>query len=339
MDLAGLVKRFAVNRPLTESEIELRLLQKSRLDLSPHYQMSVIRMNSTYLETVDKWFLQKGMLTLISIFGLAVLVGGGLLMCVRWLLLGLATAKVTDSGDAQIAYANAIAMGLVLIPITLSIVWLLRRESFAYTHYPVRFNRRERIVYAFRPNGSILAVPWDDVFFTLASVDNTGTSWNIMCHVLDRDGETVLESFALSVSDTGSPEGLRILRSHWEFIRRYMEEGPAAVSEQIKFCLPIAKARESFLFGFHLMLAGNSSDKMPWPVLLTSMLFDVVISPFRFFAMQTSKIPNWPPAIETTCTIQNDDPFAIEGASDGRRVAVFPDAARSAGVQFVASPN
>ena len=79
MDLAGLVRKFAVNRPLSESELELRLLQKSRLNLSPHYQMSVIRMNSTYLETVDKWYLQKGMLTLIAIFGLVALVGSGLL--------------------------------------------------------------------------------------------------------------------------------------------------------------------------------------------------------------------------------------------------------------------
>lgn len=328
MDLAGLVKKFAINRPLTESEIELRLSQKLRLNLSPHYQMSVIRLNSTYLETVDKWYFQKGMLTLIAIFGLVVLGGGGLLMCARWVLFGLANAAATD--DPQVSYANAVAMGLVLVPITLSITWLLRRESFAYTHYPVRFNRKTRMVYVFRSNASILALPWDDAFFTLASVDNTGNSWNIMCHVLDAARETVLESFALSVSDTGSPEGLTILRSHWEFVRRYMEDGPAAVSEQIQFCLPIAKARESFVFGLHLLLAGNSTTTaVPWPVLLISMLFDVVISPFRFLAMRTSKVPNWPPAVETACPIEDDDPYAIEGASDGRRVAVFPDAARS----------
>jgi hypothetical protein len=297
-------------------------------------------MNSTYLETVDKWYLQKGMLTLIAIFGLAVIVGGGLLMCARWVLSGLAAVTSTDSGNPQVYYANALAMGVVLIPITVSIVWLLRRESFAYTHYPVRFNRKTRMVYVFRPKASILAVPWDNAFFTLAPVDNLESSWNIMCHILGIDSDTVLDSFALSVSDTGSPDGLNILRSHWEFIRRYMEDGPGAVNDQIQFCLPIAKARESFAFGFHLMLAGNSTNNpLPWPVLLISMAFDVVLSPFRFFAIRTSKIPNWPLAVEAACTIEENDPFAIEGESNGRRVAVFPDAARSAGVQFVASPS
>jgi hypothetical protein len=35
MELTGLVRKLFVNRPLSESERELRLLQKSRLDLSP----------------------------------------------------------------------------------------------------------------------------------------------------------------------------------------------------------------------------------------------------------------------------------------------------------------
>jgi hypothetical protein len=33
------------------------------------------------------------------------------------------------------------------------------------------------------------------------------------------------------------------VRAHWEFVRRYMEDGPEAVSSLVKFCMPIELQR------------------------------------------------------------------------------------------------
>lgn len=47
MDNAGLIGKFKVNRSLTGLETEKNLKQKQRLQLDPHYQLSVIKLNST----------------------------------------------------------------------------------------------------------------------------------------------------------------------------------------------------------------------------------------------------------------------------------------------------
>lgn len=56
MDFLGLVGSYPVNRRLTEEEINIRLKQEHRLGLVPRYQLCVIKMNGTYLDSVDKWF-------------------------------------------------------------------------------------------------------------------------------------------------------------------------------------------------------------------------------------------------------------------------------------------
>lgn len=232
MDFVGLIGKYRANRLLTEQERVHQLKQAQRCDVEPHYQMSVIQLNSTYLELVDKWYGGKG-------------------GC--------------------------------------------------------------RLSYKF---------------------------WNIMEHLMADDGTTVLESFALSISETGAPDGLVMMRSHWEFVRRYMEDGPSSVSGQVQFCLPISHCRETWSMGMHRLLANNSGAPL-WmlPMTVFSMAFDLATVPFRYFAMRTSKVPAWPSEVEAVNAIDPEDPYAIEGDERGDRKAVFPHAAQVAGVGFVAQPG
>lgn len=332
MDFAGIMKRFPSGRALTAKEKEHRLHQKKRLDIPPHYQLSVIEMNSTYLESVDKWYGFKGSITALSLIGiLFVTVFYGALVHVT---LNRAPGEAGPD-DAFVL----IFIACLSVPVLAFALWMLLKDSFGFTHYPMRFNRRSRTVHVFRDDGSVLTVPWDNVFFTLTVTAPVQNMLNIMGHVLGKDGVTVEESFALSVSETGAPDGILLLRSHWEFVRRYMEEGPEAVTGQVQFCLPIAKERESFMVGLHRMLA-NSSTNSPfmWPIVIMSMAFDLLIVPFRFIAMRTSKIPAWPAEVQAQSMVTPGDPFAIEGDPKGYRRAVFPEAADAAGVRFVAPP-
>jgi len=336
--------KYRAKRLLTEKERAYQLKQRRRLNVEPHYQLSVIAMNSTYLESVDKWFAWKGTITAIAAALLLIFVGGGGAMSLK--LFSFAAEATSSSEDAHFYLANGMAMAVVVAALGWCIVWLLRKESFAFTHYPIRFNRKTRMVHVFRTDGTVLSVPWDEVFFTLEHM----VQWNefeVRGHVLEPDNVTVRESFALSYlgalshmdADPNCTEfsSHDFVRANWEFVRRYMEEGPQAVSSQVQFCMPVDTRRESVRVSAQRVFANIAGA----PLLLFLMLFPLcaVISLFRPIAMRTSKVPKWPKEIDAVCAIEPNDPYAIKGDAGGDRVPVFPEAALAAGVGFVAPPS
>ena len=337
MDYAGLVVNFKVNRELTDFEIKNHLYQKKGLNIYPHYQLSVIKMNSTYLELVDKWYGNKGFMSFVSIAFLALFIGLLLPLGIEVTLTGLGYISTTSEEEHILGYGIFILT--ILAPAIWIFLWLLKKECFAFTHYPTIFNRKTRMVHVFNVDGSTFSVPWDETYFTLSQVDSANKFCNIVGHVLSEDNSKILNTFSLSVSQTDSEEGLHLLRRHWEFVRRYMELGPDSVSPQIQFCLPINKKRETLKFGVHRLLANSSTDEpLGWPIFLISIGLDLITVPFRYVAIQTSQIPTWPNSILAACEIQINDPYAFEGNPEGDRSAVYPDAANAAGISFKAPP-
>lgn len=334
MDFAGLIGKFRANRPLTQQEQQHRLKQAQRLDVHPHYQLSVIEMNATSLEVVDKWYAERGTITAIMLTVIAMLV----VFFSAMLHLALTREPGSPGGDSDVGILVFIAV--LSAPLLAAAGWALRKEMFAYTHYPLQFNRSTRMVHAFRTDGTVLSVPWDSVLFTLGQVDQLYKFWNILGHVMAEDGTTVKESFALSITSDGSPDGIGILRSHWEFVRRYMEDGPAAVNGQVQFCIPIKHRRETVRIALHrLLVNGGGGGATSMPLQLFGALFNMVVLPFRWLAMRTSTIPRWPAAIEAAAAIPDNDPYAIAGSPRADRVAVFPAAAQAAGVRFTGPPG
>ena len=334
--------KYRANRPLTEKERAYHLKQHQRLNVEPHYQLSVIKLNSTYLETVDKWFAWKGSISAIAIVVFTMFVGTLGTISLSWLL----EAVGGTSEDSAYWLANSAGMAVLGACIGWCAVWLLRKESFALTHYPIRFNRKTRMVHVFRTDGTVLSVPWDEVFFTLEHM----VQWNefeVRGHVLEPDKVTVRESFALSYlgslshmdADPNCTEfsSQDFVRANWEFVRRYMEDGPQAVAGQVQFCMPVATRRESVMVSAQRVFANIAGA--PLPLFLMLFPFCAVISLFRLIAMRTSKVPQWPKEIDAVCAIEPNDPYAIEGNAGGDRAAVFPEAALAAGVGFVAPPS
>jgi hypothetical protein len=119
-----------------------------------------------------------------------------------------------------------------------------------------------------------------------------------------------------------------------------MEDGPAAISGQVEFCLPIAEQKESISVGMHLLLAHAAAGKgVLFPIRFLSMALAMLILPFRVFAIRTSKIPRWPRAVEEQCPLADRDPYAIAGADNGERRQIFPEAAHAANVRFTGPPR
>lgn len=307
MDYYGLFPKFKFNRHLNSEELKYQLKQRQAADLhgqSVVPDMKVITLNSHYLELVDKYYSAKGFGGFVAAFGffsfslfyLAVLMDT--VPYLRW--------KFSSNEQMLLIFT------LMSIPAILFSFKLLKTEWFAWTHYPVRFDRKNRLVHVFRLNGSTYSVPWDSVFFTSGLSHGKGANkdYYISGHVLADDNETVIDTFCLPATHSDKKQ----LERHWEFIRRYMEEGPESVIGVVDFCLPIAKKREGYRFGLLYLLSGFNGA----PIFLFPLLFALafIFSIPRYLAMVTSRVPVWPASIESQCQVDEDDPYRVDASSN-----------------------
>ena len=311
MDYVGLIQKFKINRELTDEERANQLSQKQRLNIEPIYQLAVIKLNSTFLESVDKFYAWKGWATLFTVAVVLMLFAFLLLIWVSALLPPFLApdSAIRDWLDPNhlrvttdwFAPSFTIALSAPLMALCL---WGLCKDSFAHTHYPIRLNRKNRTIYVFRFDGSVLVANWDDLFFALGRSIYLGfqQQWDIRGHVLAADRKTVIETFAFSIFE-GEQD---LVRRHWEYLRRYMEEGPKSIIGIGDMYMPIANQRETAKMSFHRMWANFAQNAVAAIVTLP------IVVPLwlgRLFAMRTSKIPVWPVDVEEACRIEPGDPF------------------------------
>jgi hypothetical protein len=263
-------------------------------------------MNSTFLELVDKFYAWKGLVTAFAMAAIGLL---------SWLLIMLTITIASDAlaGDKDASSSGMFALAfmyLIFSPLIFAFLWMLLKESFHYTHYPIRLNRKTRMVHVFKFDGSILSMPWDDVFFTLGK-SQTRNVYDLVGHVMDADGITVRDTFSLgqygmlTEEDLAHPEKQdgNYLHRYWEFVRRYMDEGPAQLIRQVEYVVPVADQRESIGYSFSRFNAN-------WgPLWLPMLPITLLVWPFRVLAMRTCKIPHWPRDIEAACIVDANDPY------------------------------
>ncbi|MDI1258279.1 hypothetical protein [Aquabacterium sp.] len=279
MEYSGLTTKYPVNRPLTELDRARQLRQHERLDVALVYQLNVIKVDEQTLELVDKYYALKGAMT----FAMAAI---GFLFAL--FLADVTIFSATTPGRMAEDWPVLLAFYAMVAPLFAVLYWGFRREGYAFTHYPICFDRIALMVHVFRLNGTVLSVPWDEVFFCLDK--GHMNFWNVRGHVLASDKVTVLETFSLSV--TAGDAAKEVALGFWEMVRGYMEDGPEPAMNLAQILLPIADQRESFSFGFHRMHAVASGESV-----LAVLLFGVIsacFAPFRWLAMRTSKIPQWP---------------------------------------------
>ena len=301
MEYMGLFHKYKVNRLLTDKERERQLDPKVKLEVQPIHQLTVLRMNSTYLETVDKYDAWRGWATAVL---LAVIV-----ICTLMVVEDIRTliGNQTDLGEYAIWWMLILVMttGLLLLAL-----WFFLKEAFTRCYYPIRFNRKTRKVHVTRLNGTVLTVGWDEVFFTLSptGMGSLGAShWEIQGHVLGEDRQTVKETFALAfwgLEENGQPN--TVVRMYWEFIRRYMEEGPASVDNVLRQCSPVLFRRETWWYGFQRF---NFNFYQRWVALILGLPFSVLDAFGRQIALRTSRLPKWPVEVEAECVIEPGDPY------------------------------
>ncbi|MCK7413679.1 hypothetical protein L8O58_23160, partial [Enterobacter bugandensis] len=142
---------------------------------------SVIRINSTCLELVDRLYFSRGSGTLIASFFFSLF----FLNCFIWPLIQF---LLLDTGKDRNWAGMIIVWLLVILPLSWLSYKFLVLEVFNYTHYPIRFNRKNKTVYLFRNGKPVLVVPWHDLEFVRISNGGKPESWSIVGCTLADDG-------------------------------------------------------------------------------------------------------------------------------------------------------
>ena len=290
MDYDGLVLPYPVGRRLSADEMARRLEIGVAVEAVPNGHFAVIRRDASSLEIVDKYYEWKGSMTLFAMLGLAVL-GTPIALAIAALLESQTAFSGSERGGAIILVCVIACIGLPVLGLC---GWLLSREMFTWTHYPVLFDRsRQRVLVRRTRRGTdVLEIAWSDVFWHARHSKNKPTgvyTWFLAGHVLERDGKTVRETFSFGRS-ASSPEELDPL---WEFVRRFMQEGADSMP-QPPASLPIANRREDFLWGAHMLLFVAPAN-LALTVALLPLLAPAAVC--RWVAMRTNRPPRWPASL------------------------------------------
>lgn len=304
IDYTGLLRPYEINRGLRENDYKNAIRKDMRLEVVPNIDLSTIRLNSSFLEIAGKFFDNKGKLTLWSM--------------VTALLLAAAIAFGLYSTVVVYDRANIYVLSLMFAALTLAEIALLAfvvrtffRESFRLTHYPIRLNRRSRKVYVFDPiTSKVDRYEWTKIFFTAQKTRNSLgrlRAWEVVGLTVD-ENQMVRKVIPFSPPYLNRGEALQF----WEYLRRYMEEGPESVFDYTPICMPIADKKESYWLGFSIL--GRDDLSIPGISAIMS-LFSLAEAAGRYIANATSKIPAWPKDIEAECKVDPQDPYAID-ASD-----------------------
>ncbi|MDN7932759.1 hypothetical protein QZM52_15830 [Burkholderia metallica] len=268
-------------------------------------------MNSTYLEIVDGFHSNRGMMASIGAFVMLIFSWAILIIWKSLVFSFYLNDKWGGEGISEILMVF-VGLSVILIFLIAGIFIFIRSigEWCRYTHYPIRLNRRTRIVYVFRGDGSVLKASWDDVYFALrVNSKAAGIRTLGICGLVLKDPETVEEMFVFGYASSSKENCLR----HWEFIRRYMEEGPRAVlnAPGLDLYLPIADKRETLYQGWIQLVSHDAWNPVfKWVMFPFHVLFFIG----RLVHRATSKIPKWPADVEAECRIEPGDPYVRDSS-------------------------
>ncbi|MDR6202018.1 DUF6708 domain-containing protein [Paraburkholderia graminis] len=303
--------RVPLNRAVTDIERSRRVDVHKPVADEAADAYTVFGMNDRYLEICDASYFQLGWCLLAFLVGFP----GFLLLTIA------ATQAATEvnpimvqNGDQGWFSASMWFMSaLMLAGCAFSIV-LLRRDCFNYRHRSVRFNRRTRTVYAFKHNGrnGVIQVPWDKAFFYVqrqASNSAFGGAPTLMrCLVLNDAGE-VVDTFSFGLrtvngASESSDYGRQVLyqvKANFEFIRRYMEDGPTALPPVSEYLPREPSLRNSIRVRFYgLGAIGRVGMGLRiFTFMISGPVF--LLSVLHYIAQLTSREPVWPTDVETAC--------------------------------------
>ena len=270
---------------------------------------SVYEMNDTYIELRTPFDEKRGMVTAGALSFLAAPVGVGL----PWLFESLVPELLTGhSRSGYILSVTDYVLTLFVATLILSLIvggfyfgWKYwRLEAFVQRRLLVRFNRKTRKVYVHRPGyaGGVVALDWDDVRpdgIHPGGHEASGMGAPVMLNWWpDRTPHGHFEFVLVGRLARSNSEITRL----WEFIRRYMEEGPESVPRPKRlgrFPWPWKSVSAALSLIWPLLSGGSLRWTVPLVVLISPAI--AIFATAQWVALLTCWEPVWPKAIRQAC--------------------------------------
>lgn len=272
-------------------------------ETNPQFNDAVISLNSVYLEASDSGNRLRGVASFFGLMGFLPLAIG-----LGWLAYAL--YEYEDSFPLFLYLIFVAFLLVALVAATPLFCALFRWDMFRKTHYPMRFNRRDRKVYAWSQDMDVVTMNWDDIQFYTSeatkSQDRRGMSREeIRGYVRDRNGNML---YHLVFFKYEGLKGMQGVLEIWELVRRYMEEpdGHIQAYQVEQRLLDLDGKRESFI---HSLIQATQ-------VLADSRAVQLIFAPMvmwagtgRIIAKWTCRVPRWPEWVEEKCRIDPNDPY------------------------------
>ncbi|WP_174963105.1 DUF6708 domain-containing protein [Burkholderia ubonensis] len=262
----------------------------------PDDRSSLTKLNSSYLEMIDRWYSIRGGISTIFRVAIAIIFFA-MIFVAFWNIL-----IVELSGEKHYLIDAAVVVGFSLM--SWGMVRMIRRtlgrEFFSYSYFPIRFNRQARMIHVFRHNGpnGVLSVPWDQVYFHVGQGEVNRDLTDIRGHVMD--GDNVIDTFAVG-HFFGRDE--QPVRQIWKFLVVYMEQGPQALPKDMVIQTSTSRSWTN------CFLWAKSYCNIWLPIPLITWVATALVTCMRWLVMQSCKEPVWPAEIEATSTIEPNDPY------------------------------
>ena len=303
-------KKFVEERFKAEQGRKSDLDNYARLDQSaggsPDGAHAVYAFNDTFIELRTSFDEKRGGITFAAGCLLVPMVIGALpFPSMAWeMMTGMTSSGEPLPWQGYAAYAFSILLILGVVGVAFYFGWrFLRLESFTQRRLLVRFNRKTRMVYLHRPvqAGGIVELPWAGC---LAPVPPTkDEAWGVGVPLTlywphDRTPHGYDEIVFVGRPARSTSEFLRL----WEFIRRYMEEGPQSVPRPRligKFPWPWKALQAAASLVWPLWRIGSLRWMLPLLLLISPAI--ALFAAGHWLSLLTCWEPVWPKAIRQAC--------------------------------------
>lgn len=291
--------------PISEWDLQHRLSIHEPVSPERKDTGTLFRLNSTYMDVTDQphrdrqWHAGGVLVSCIGALAPLWLISYMLLHPPREFFLSLGIAYfVLIGGSAIFAYLT-FKYG--------------RDEFFALKRRPIRFNRKEKKIYAIR-HRRFLSKPgqgdftweaaWDEkaIFCIHRRIVNSRPAYHIRHYEVD-EHDNVIRAFAIGRTWEGK-ENLQGLLSQWNYWCWYMNHGPAELPKPPLFFKERETMLESFLFCLY-----DFGTRASVAYRISVMPFVLLMTIHRIMALWTCREPVWPQTIEELSAIEPDDPY------------------------------
>ena len=281
-----------------------------------NHLFAITQMNSTFLDVENKFYTHKGHFNAQNLyffsFAFAVLV----VMPFYYFVLKDFTF---DLFSYFIGFLFVLPI-FILYPLLTN----YKPDNGNYTHFPIRFNRKNRKVYFLDMQGNYQSEDWKKMKFCIVQPNSMQGDYEIWGFILNKDTQLIEHTVAIGPA-VPSVEALEAL---WSMICIYIDEGPEVlyphdlkllendenkIFSKVTFCNDIVGKKETKAFSYYRVNL-NSYGSQFFYYLRLLLLESVFWKWGRLYAMWTCKIPVWPDWILNECHVEDNDPFIVDAS-------------------------